>query len=154
MAKTENKRMKEAVKKEGGKESVTRKKKKHSWLTYILCLLLALCIWLAVMWVNPPKTETVFHDIPLILTGTEDAEDAGYFCLADDTVSAASFRGTRMQLSAVRGKVTAKADVSDVVPALGTADIPVSFSGLGEVEVARDVTVKVTFVRRADGGST
>lgn len=140
------------MKKEGGKESAARKKKKYSWLTYVLCLALAVLIWLAVMWVNPPKTETVLHNIPVTLTGAATAEREGYTCSYTATVNA-TFRGTRLQLSALKGKVTATVNAEGIDPACGKADLPVTFSYPEGAEAVDEVTVTVLFLKNPDAGT-
>lgn len=141
----------EEVKKEGKDISSPKKKKSnHVWLTYLICLVLAVMVWLAVMWFHPPKTEVVFHDVPVQLVGTAELDAAGYACQADAVIKSVTLSGTRMELSKARGELVAVVDLSSLSQRSGTFTLPVYLSSPGEVETTQDVTLTVTVYAKTE----
>ena len=132
-------------------ESVKKKKRFPGIWVYILCLLVAVLLWLIVMKVNPPKVTAEFRDVPVVVVDAENLQEAGYDYVCATTVRKIVLEGTREDLYRCtrEGKLEVRVSLANVTPGIATASVTASVVGTTEgVEVAEHVSVSFAFNKR------
>lgn len=121
----------------------------HDFAAKIICLLLALILWIYVMEVENPDWEETIEGVPVTLTGTDEIGIdhnltiyGGYSATVDITL-----RGRRNQISKITADdITATADVSSISEA-GEYTLPIDVSIPRDADIvgasAESVTVLV-----------
>ncbi len=121
-------------------------RKKHSIFAKILCLLLALILWLYVMDSENPDWEETFEDVPVTLINTDDIEIdngltiySGYSNSVDITV-----RGRKNEVAGITADdFSVTADVSSI-KAVGEYTLPVTVSLEKDAEIVSRSISEVT----------
>ena len=134
-------------------ETVQKRKKTSGILIYVLCLLVAVVLWLIVMRGNPLVTNGEYRDIPLTVVGAETLQDEGYDYVCATMVRSVVLQGTREDLyECTRNReLTAYIDLSGLPVGVKSASLVATIEGLPEgVTLAEPVTVSITFQKRGN----
>lgn len=120
--------------------------KHHDFIAKIICLLLALVLWIYVMEVENPDWEETIEGVPVNLINTDEIEIdhnltiyGGYSNTVDITL-----RGRRNQISGITADdITATADVSEIEKA-GEYTLPISVSLPRDAKIVESSVETVT----------
>ncbi len=115
---------------------------KYDWVAKIVCLFLAIILWMYVMQMNTIEEDTTLEDLPIEIINEEQLEDAGLSIYSGyDQTMDITLRGKRSEIAKLSAEnVHARVDVSGISTA-GTYPLDVRMTlPSGITEVSRTVS--------------